>query len=118
MSESRKRSFSLSHSQVSSLETMLSNVCEVTTWLDWWLSTCGSFREHLADEARGNFERLILSGSSALEFLGGQGITAHGNLMLSRKDSLLLDVKSTVPTEEVAWLCYAAFSSSVSHSFT
>ena len=40
VSESRKRSVSLSHSQVSSLETMLSGVCEVLSWLDWWLSTC------------------------------------------------------------------------------
>ena len=32
-----KRSVSLSASQVSSLETMLSGVCEVASWLDWWL---------------------------------------------------------------------------------
>ena len=63
---------------------MLSSVCEVTSWLDWWLSTCGSFREHLTDEAHGNFERLMLSGSRALEFLGSKGITALGNLVLSR----------------------------------
>ena len=62
VSESQKCSVSLSHSQVSSFETMLSNVCEVTSWLDWWLSTCGGFREHLPDEVRGNFERLMLSG--------------------------------------------------------
>ena len=34
-SEARKRSVSLSASQVSSLETMLSGVCEVSSWLDW-----------------------------------------------------------------------------------
>ena len=38
VSESRKRFVSLSHSQVSSLETMLFGVCEVTSWLNWWLS--------------------------------------------------------------------------------
>ena len=43
-SEVRKRSVSLSASQVSSLETMLSGMCEVSSWLDWWLSTCGGFR--------------------------------------------------------------------------
>ena len=37
VSELRNHSVSLSHSQ----ETMLSSVCEVTSWLDWWLSTCG-----------------------------------------------------------------------------
>ena len=36
VSESRKRSVSLSHSQVSSLETMLTSVCGVTSWLDLW----------------------------------------------------------------------------------
>ena len=40
-SEVRKRSVSLSASQVSSLETMLSGMCEVASWMDWWLSTCG-----------------------------------------------------------------------------
>ena len=86
---------------------MLSSVCEVTSWLDWWLSTCGGFRGHLTDEARGNFERLMLSGSRALVFLGGQGVTALGNLVLSRRDSLLLDVRSTVLAEEVTRLHYA-----------
>ena len=54
----------------------------------------------------------MLSGSKALEFLGCQGITALGNLVLSCRDSLLLDVKSTVPAEEVAHLRYAALPSS------
>ena len=36
-SEVRKRSVSLSASQVSSMETMLSGMCEVASWLDWWL---------------------------------------------------------------------------------
>ena len=111
VSESQKRSIFLSHSQVSSLETMLSSVCEVTSWLDWWLSTCGSFQEHLTNEEHGDFERLMLSGSRAFEFLGGQGITALGNLMLSCQDSLLLDMRSTIPAEEVARLHYADLSS-------
>ena len=87
-------------------------MCEVTFWLGWWLSTCGEFQEHLPDEVRGNFERLMLSRSKALEFLGGQGITALGNLVLSRRDSLLLDVRSTVPAGEVACLRYSDLSSS------
>ena len=37
---------------------------------------------------------------------------ALGNLVLSRRDSLLLDVKPTVPAEEVARLCYATLPSS------
>ena len=112
MSEFRKRSVSLSHSQVFSLETILSSVCEVTSWLDWWLSTSGSFHEHLPDEVHGNIERLMLSGSRALEFLGSQGVTALGNLLLSHRDSLILDAPSTVPAEEVARLRYADLPSS------
>ena len=72
----------------------------------------GGFREHLPDGVRGNFERLMLSGSRALEFLGGQGITALGNLVLSRRDSLLLDVCSMASAEEVACLHYFALPSS------
>ena len=49
----------------------------------------------------------MISGSRALEFLDGQGITALGNLVLSRRDSMLLDVRSTVLAEEVTRLCYA-----------
>ena len=101
-SEARKCSISLSASQVSSMETMLSGVCEVASWLDWWLSTCGGFQVNLPVEVRDDFERLILSGSRALEFLASQGCTALGNLVLSRRDSLLADVRSTVPAEEVA----------------
>ena len=67
-------------------------------------------REHLLDEVRADFERLILSGSRALEFLASQGCTALGNLVLSRRDSLLADVRSTVPVEEVACLRYSSSS--------
>ena len=112
-SEARKRSVSLSASQVSSMETMLSGVCEVASWLDWWLSTCGGFREHLPDEVRADFERLILSGSRALEFLASQGSTVLGNLG-SRRDSLLADIRSMVPAEEVARLRYSPLLETVS----
>ena len=84
VSEAKKRSVSLSASQVSLMETMLSGVCEVSSWLDWWLSTCGGFWEHLPDGVRADFERLMLSGSRALEFLASQDCTALGNLVLAR----------------------------------
>ena len=93
---------------------LLSRVCEVAPWLDWWLSTCGGFREHMPAEVRADFERLILSGSRALEFLASQGCTALGNLVLSRRDSLLADVRSTVPAEEVARLRYSPLPETVS----
>ena len=106
-SEVRKRSVSLSASQVSSMETMLSGMCEVASWLDWWLSTCGGYRDLLPVESHADFERLMMSGSRALEFLASQGCTALGNLVLSRRDALLADVRSTVPAEEVARLRYS-----------
>ena len=106
-SEVRKRSVSLSASQVSSMETMLSGMCEVASWLDWWLSTCGGYRDLLPVESRADFERLMMSGSRALEFLASQGCTALGNLVLSRRDALLADVRSTVPAEEIARLRYS-----------
>ena len=106
-SEVRKRSVSLSASQVSSMETMLSGMCEVSSWLDWWLSTCGGFRDHLPIEVRTNFERLMISGSRALEFLASQGCTTLGNLVLARRDALLADVRGTVSAEEVARLRYS-----------
>ena len=106
-SEVRKRSVSLSASQVSSLETMLSGMCEVSSWLDWWLSTCGGYRDLLPLESHADFERLMMSGSRALEFLASQGCTALGNLVLSRRDALLADVRGTVPVEKVARLRYS-----------
>ena len=108
VSEAKKRSVALSASQVSSMETMLSGVCEVSSWLDWWLSTCGGFRDHLPVEVRADFERLMISGSRALEFLASQGCTTLGNLVLARRDSLLADVRGTVPAEEVARLRYSS----------
>ena len=77
---------------------------------------CGGFREHLPVEVRADFERLMLSGSRALEFLASQGSTALGNLVLSRRDSLLADVRSTVPAEEVARLRYYPLPETVSIS--
>ena len=63
-----------------------------------WTGGCrreGGFREHLPDEVHADFERLILFGSRALEFLDSQGCTALGNLVLLRRDSLLADVYGT-----------------------
>ena len=112
--EVKKRSVSLSASQVSSMETMLSGMCEVSSWLDWWLSTCGGFRDHLPVEVRADFERLMISGLRALEFLASQGCTTLGNLVLARRDALLADVRGMVPAEEVARLRYSPLPQSAS----
>ena len=65
------------------------------------------FRDHLPIEVRADFERLMISGSRALEFLASLGCTTLGNLVLARRDALLADVRSTVPAEEVARLRYS-----------
>ena len=70
------------------------------------------FRESLPDEARVNFERLMVSGAKALEFLGSQAVPALGNLVLLRRDSLLTDGRSTVPAEELSRLRHAALPTS------
>ena len=59
----------------------------------------------------------MLSGSRAPGFLGGQGVPALGNLVLSRRDSLLLDVRSTVPANEVACFVVLTFPRLLAFSF-
>ena len=112
-SELKKRPVLISHSLVSSFETALSGVSEATSWFDWWLSTMSTFSESLRDEARVNFDRLIVSGLKALEFLGSQAVAALGNLVLLRRDSLLTDVCSTVCAEELLRLRHATLPTSV-----
>ena len=113
-SEVKKRSVSLSASQVSSMETMLSGMCEVSSWLDWWLLTCRGFRDHLPIEVHADFERLMISGSRALEFLASQGCTTLCNLVFARRNALLADVRGTVPAEEVTRLRYSPLPQSAS----
>ena len=72
--------------------------------MDWWLSTVSGFREELHPSAQANFERLPFSGSKTLAFMGSQTVPALANPMLSRRDSLLAEVRSTVPTEELSLL--------------
>ena len=106
-SEVRKRSVSLSASQVSSLETMLSGMLRSRLGWTGGCQPAAGFRDLLPLESRADFERLMMSGSRSLEFLASQGCTALGNLVLSRRDALLADVRGTVPVEEVARLRYS-----------
>ena len=77
---------------------------ETISWLDWWLSTVSGFREALHPSAQANFERILSSGSKALAFVGSQAVPALANLLLSHRDSLLAEVRSTVPAEELSLL--------------
>ena len=94
----KKRLVTISHSLVPSFEAALAGAGEVVSWLDWWLSTMSKFVESLPEEARANFQRLVISCSKALKFLGSP---------TSPRDSLLADVRSTVPSEELSRLRHA-----------
>ena len=65
------------------------------------------FREALHPTAQANFERLLTSRAKALSFVGSQAAPALANLLLSRRDSLLAEVRSTVPAEELSLLWHA-----------
>ena len=96
-SEPKKRPVVIPHTLVSSFETALSGMGEVISWLDWWLSTLSKFGESLPDEARSNFQRLMVSGAKSLEFLGSQTTPVLANVVLLRRDFLVSEVRSTVP---------------------
>ena len=80
---------------------------EVISWLDWWLSTLSKFGEAVPEEARSNFQRLMVSGARSLEFLGSQTTPVLANLVLLRRDSLLSGVRYTAPAEELSRLRHA-----------
>ena len=96
----------VSHSQsvLAGLESTLASIGETASWLDWWLSTVSGFSEALQPSAQPNFERLLASGSKAIAFVGSQAVPALTNLLLSRRDALLAEVRYTVPAEELSLL--------------
>ena len=106
-SEPKKQPVVIPHNLVSSFETALAGVSEVVSWLDWWLATLSKFGEALPKETRSNFQRKMVSGARSLEFLGSQTTPVLANLVLLRRDSLLSDVRSTVPAEELSRLRHA-----------
>ena len=106
-SELKKRPVVIPHNLVPSFKTALAGVGEVVSWLDWWLATLSQFREALPEETRSNFQRMMVSGARSLEFLGSQTTPVLANLVLLRRDSLLSDVRSTVPAEELSRLRHA-----------
>ena len=82
----------------------MAGVGEVVSWLDWWLATLSKFGEALPEETRFNFQRMMVSCARSLKFLGSQTTQVLANLVLLRRDSLLSDVRSMVPAEELSRL--------------
>ena len=103
-SDHKRRPILLPYSVLTGLESALAGIGETISWLDWWLSTVSGFREALYSSAQANFEMILSSGSKALSFVGSQTVPALANLLLSRRDSLLAEVRSTVPAEELSLL--------------
>ena len=100
----KRRPVPLPFSVLTGLKSALAGIGEIISWLDWWLSTMSGFREALHPSAQTNFKRILSSGSKAPAFVGSQAVPALANLLLSRRDSLLAEVRSTVPTEELSLL--------------
>ena len=100
----KRRPIHFPYSVLTGLESALAGIGETRSWLDWWLSSVSGFRKALHPSAQANFERILSSGSKALAFIGSQAVPALANLLLSRWDSLLAEVRSTVPTEELSLL--------------
>ena len=100
----KRRLVSVLHTVLTGLESALASIGETTSWLDWWLSTVSGFSEALHPSAQANFERILSSGSKAIVFVGSQAGPALANLLLSRSDSLLAEVRYTVPAEELSLL--------------
>ena len=100
----KHRPVHLPYAVLTGLESALAGIGDTISWLDWWLSTFSGFREALNPSVQANFERIFSSGSKALAFVGSQAVPALANLLLSRRDSLLAEVRSTVPTEELSFL--------------
>ena len=100
----KRRPVHLPYAVLTGLESALAGIGETISWLDWWLSTVSGFREVLHPSAQPNFERILSSGSKVLAFVSSQAVPALANLLLSRRDSLLTEVRATVPTEELSLL--------------
>ena len=100
----KRRLIHLPYSVLTGLESALAGIGETISWLDWWLSTVSGFCEALHPSAQANFVRILSSGPKGLAFVGSQAVPALANLLLSRRDSLLSEVRSTVLAEELSLL--------------
>ena len=117
VSELKKLSVSLTHSQEASLERVLASVVEASSWMDWWVATCSHWRAYVPAEEQASFDRFLGSGSKAVEFMASHSFTALTNLVLARRDSVLTCVRSSVPQDSLSALRNAPLASSSSHLF-
>ena len=103
----KRRSTTFSPPLSSSQEVLLSSACETASWIDLALPACSNFGSLLPADAKPEFERMMLSVGRAVEFLASQVVTALGNHVLAKRDSLLRDPQSMVPVEALSRLRHA-----------
>ena len=103
----KRRSTTFSPSLSSSQEVLLSSACETASWIDLVLPACSNFGSRLPADSKPEFERMMLSVGRAVEFLASQVVTALGNHVLAKRDSLLRDPQSMVPVEALSRLRHA-----------
>ena len=108
----KRRPTTYSPSLSSSQEVLLSSACETASWIDLALPACSNFGSRLLADSKPEFERMMLSVGRAIEFLASQVVTALGNHVLAKRDSLLRDPQSTVPVEALFRLRHASLPSS------
>ena len=105
--EAKRRSTIFNPSLANTQEVLLSGLCETSSWMDLALLACATYAEHLPPQLKPEFERMILSIARANEAVSAQAMTALGNHVLAKRDSLLKDVQTTVPAESLMQLRHA-----------
>ena len=108
----KRRPTTFSPSLSSSQEVLLSSACETASWIDLALPACSNFGSRLPADSKPEFERMMLSVGRAVEFLASQVVTALGNHVLAKRDSLLRDPQPMVPVEALSRLRHARLPSS------
>ena len=108
----KRRSTTFSPSLSSSQEVLLSSACETASGIDLALPAYSNFGSRLPADSKPEFERMMLSVGRAVEFLASQVVTALGNHVLAKRDSLLSDPQSMVPAEALSHLRHAPLPSS------
>ena len=103
----KRRSIILSPSLASSQEVLLSSACEAASWIVLALPACSDFGSLLPADSKTEYERMMLSVGRVVEFLASQVMTALGNQVLAKRDSLLRDPQSMVPVEALSRLRHA-----------
>ena len=84
----RKSDWVISHAQGASLERVLAAGMEMSSWMDWWISSLTHWRSMLPVEELPVFDRYLRSGMRASSSWASHTANALSNLALCRRDFL------------------------------